>query len=153
MDFTIRKALPKEADHLSNLALQSKAFWGYNQVFMRKCIPLLTISQDTLNKSHIYVLEARNKIVGFYQLEVLENNLVDLDKLFVDPNSIKRGYGSKLLKHAIKKAKGLGFSQLLIESDPNAREFYEQHGAEFKYNSKSPIDSSRLLPTYIINLR
>jgi hypothetical protein len=37
--FSIRSANPDEADFLTELALRSKAVWGYSQDFLDSCRP------------------------------------------------------------------------------------------------------------------
>ncbi len=150
--YIIRRAKVEELSILSDLAILSKSYWGYDKEFISQCVPLLSIDQDNFQKSTIYVYEEQSTILGFYQLKEIDNVIVDLDKLFIHPEAIKRGIGKKLFDHAKEKVQELGFTSLIIESDPNAKGFYEKQGGFFTNFSISPIDESRKLPNYRVHL-
>ncbi|MHA1984608.1 MAG: GNAT family N-acetyltransferase [Candidatus Hodarchaeales archaeon] len=148
----IRNAKIEEADFLSKIALSSKAYWGYDEEFLEKCKPYLTISQNDIIQTLVYVIENKNSILGFYQLKPLNKIEIDLAMFFIDPNHIKKNLGEKMLKHSKDISKELGYKSLIIESDPNAKGFYEKQGGKFRGYSKSEVFDNRILPVYEITL-
>ncbi|HEX6290518.1 MAG TPA: GNAT family N-acetyltransferase [Herpetosiphonaceae bacterium] len=148
---TIRPALPEEARLISELALRSKGYWGYDQAFMDACLPLLTFSAAYITAHPVFVLEVAGAVVGFYSLLGSESE-VELDNLFVDPDAIGRGYGKRLFRHAVATAARLGFRRMVIESDPHAEAFYRAMGAVRCGERLSPISAARRLPLMYVSL-
>ena len=150
---TIRPALPTEAAQLTMLALQSKAYWGYDEAFMTACRAELTITSERIATQPTYVLEEQDRIYGFYMLDRDRAPLVELDFLFVAPEAIGRGYGRQLVDHAVATALSFGDETLLIQSDPNAEGFYQACGAKLVNYTPSASISGRMLPTLTLALR
>lgn len=80
----IRPARPTEAAALSELAIRSKAHWGYSAVFLEASRPHLTLTKESLAAEPCFVAERDGRIRGFYRLrgEPPEGRLEDL---FVEP--------------------------------------------------------------------
>lgn len=138
-----RRAASKDALLLSNLALRSKAYWGYDDKFIEACKEGLTITTEYIAKNPVYLLEQKNEIQGFYCFVVAAEKL---DLLFVDSKHIGKGIGKKLWKHLILTAKQLGLSKFTIDSDPNAEDFYKKMGAVRIGEIPSTVFSNRKLP-------
>ncbi len=148
----IRRALPEEAEALSALALRSKAHWGYSDAFMRACRTELTISPDEIETYPTFVVESRGEAIGFYTLERVSDDEVELGYLFVEPAAIGRGHGRRLLEHAKQQAVGLGFRSLVIQGDPHAERFYRMAGGEQTGFRESASIPGRQLPMFRIDL-
>lgn len=148
----VRKAKIDEIEVLSKLALESKSYWGYDEDFIHKCIPLLTIKSEDFMNTVTFLFEENKNILGFYQLREINKTDVDLDKFFIAPNSIEKGIGRQLFTHAKEIAKELGYKSLIIESDPNAKGFYEKQGGKFIGFTSSQVNASRKLPNYSLSL-
>jgi len=144
----IRKAVPEEAPLLSDLAFRSKAYWGYDDAFMTACREELTLSTAKVLEHPTYVLETGGEIVGFYNLEHISGEVVELGYLFVEPREIGNGYGSALVQHARETAKRLGYQSITIQGDPNARGFYEAWGARLVGSRPSASIAGRELPLF-----
>lgn len=144
----IRRAKPAEASTLSDLALRSKAHWGYSDQFIKDCRAELTYTamQISDDKRVFYIAEKRDFIIGFYGLCRLSWDSFELDALFIEPSAIKQGLGRSLFFHAKNMVASLQGKSILIQSDPNAEGFYLSLGCE-KIGEK-PSDSipDRLLP-------
>lgn len=151
---TIRTALPTEAEALSNLALRSKAFWGYSDAFMDACRSELTYSADQIaSDTHVVgVAEVDGLVVGFYVLTTLSADAVELDALFVEPDAIGNGHGRALMDHAARVAAQNGATSLTIQSDPNAADFYRACGGVCVGERRSASISGRTLPLFRIDL-
>lgn len=142
---SIRQATASEAERLTELALRSKAHWGYDAEFLRDCRIDLTLTPEYIASSSVFVLEERGSVAGFYSLSG-EGADVELMHLFVEPLAIGRGYGKLLFKHAVETARRFKFERMLIGSDPNALEFYEAMGARRVGEVASIMRPGRMLP-------
>lgn len=151
-EHVIRPAEPSEAALLTELAMRSKAVWGYDAAFMRRCRPLLTVTPEYIRSHPVWVAEAEAAVTGFYSLRELAEDVVDLDLLFVEPRLIGRGVGAKLMAHAVAEARRLGYARMVIESDPGAEPFYLRQGARRTGSVASTVEAGRFLPTLEIGL-
>lgn len=147
----IDEARAGEADTLTRLALASKRHWGYDDDFMERCHAELTVHERDLEINHVFVARDAHRALGFYQLLPLDDSSVDLDMLFVDPQSIGEGVGGALMRHATMVACGDGALTLRITADPFAVPFYEHFGAVLVGTSIAP-STGRSLPVYEVVL-
>jgi GNAT superfamily N-acetyltransferase len=141
----IRPASAGEARSLSDLALRSKAHWGYDADFLEACRAELTISEDYIRGAPVFVLEEDGRVAGFYGLREQGSEL-ELLYLFVEPAAIGSGHGKRLWEHAVETAARLGFQTITIESDPYAEPFYLAMGARKVGEVSSPAQTGRTLP-------
>ena len=141
-----RPATPGDASALSRLAFRSKAHWGYDIEFMRRCKAELTYSPEQIGRSdaHFHVCELDGRIVAFYALEELGNGRGELEALFVVPDLIGNGVGRFL----VEEAAALGIGTIVIQGDPNAEAFYLSVGAVAAGYRESASIPGRFLPLY-----
>jgi N-acetylglutamate synthase-like GNAT family acetyltransferase len=128
IDMLLRAAHPDEAAALSELALRSKAHWGYDEAFLEACRAELTLRPDDLAAQRATVAQVADSLVGFYALAG-QAPVGELACLFVEPDHIGTGVGRRLWQHAVDTARALDFERFVIESDPSAEEFYRRMGA------------------------
>jgi GNAT superfamily N-acetyltransferase len=140
-----------EADDLTRLALASKRHWGYDDAFMERCASELTVRERDVGAHRVFVARDAEQVLGFYQLEPLDETCVELDMLFVEPGFIGEGVGEALLRHAMNVAREGGASTLRIVADPYAAAFYEHVGAVLVGSSISS-STGRSLPTYELSI-
>jgi GNAT superfamily N-acetyltransferase len=143
---TIRPAHPEEAGLLGDLAVRSKSHWGYDADFLEACRDDLALTPDDVASSTVYVFERDGEIAGYYRFMPVDANAVDLDALFVDPVAIGQGVGRRLWDHAVATARDLGYSELIIQSDPYAEGFYMAMGAVRSGELESTVTPGRMLP-------
>ncbi len=141
----LRPARADELQVLSALCLRSKAVWGYDRAFLDACKDELELYEDALESSHVVVAEANGEIVGVAQIEI-QNYEAELLKMFVEPMSIGNGVGRAILDWACETASAHGAKRLIIESDPNAAEFYRHMGARDIGFAPSGSIPGRMLP-------
>jgi N-acetylglutamate synthase-like GNAT family acetyltransferase len=143
-----RPARPVELDALTNLALRSKAHWGYDAAFMEACREELTISHEHLTSASFEVMELDGCVMGLYALEPPEGDPgpAELDLFFLEPACMGRGLGRVMMNRALARARQSGFRRLLVQSDPHAEAFYAAMG--FTRVGVRPSDSiaGRVLP-------
>ena len=151
---TIREAISDDAGFLSNLAMRSKAHWGYSTEFMEACVDELRVSSANIEKGdfHYVVAVIDEEVVGFYQLEGLSGDEIEMGALFVDPDHIGTGVGKALIERAKRHAVNLGASKLNIQGDPNAEKFYRSAGGAPTGSKESESIPGRFLPTFQISL-
>ena len=149
MTIIIRDAAPDEAALLSDLALRSKAYWGYSDEFMEACRQELTVLPSHIKngRMHYSVAERQCNTVGFYAIERLSDSEFELAALFVEPMHIGSGVGRALINHAKNHAAALGGRVIIVQSDPNAEKFYRAAGGRLTGVQESRSIPGRLLPT------
>jgi GrpB-like predicted nucleotidyltransferase (UPF0157 family)/GNAT superfamily N-acetyltransferase len=142
---TIRRATPPESDTLSDLALRSKAHWGYDPEFLATCRAELSVDAADIERLRITVAAVSGQIVGFYALSGGPPE-GELAFLFVEPDRIGTGMGRVLWEHCLATAARVGLSRIRIESDPFAEGFYLAMGALRVGEVPSRSISKRKLP-------
>ncbi|MDT0441208.1 GNAT family N-acetyltransferase [Streptomyces johnsoniae] len=148
----IRAARAEEAGALSELALRSKAYWGYSDAFIAACREELRLHPGDIERRRTTVAEREGRAIGFATLdgEPLEG---ELGMLFVDPLAIGQGVGRRLFDHTLDVARGLGFTRLILGADPNAEPFYRRMGAVRVGSEPSGSIPGRELPLMAVDLR
>jgi GNAT superfamily N-acetyltransferase len=150
-EVTLRPARPAEAEAISELALRSKGYWGYDADFLEACRAELTYTAADCLSGRLVVAEQGDRLLGFYLLggSAPDGELV---ALFVDPASIGGGLGRTLLEAALKHAGGLGYASLTLDADPGAEPFYARLGFARVGTARSGSIPGRVLPRMRIRL-
>jgi GNAT superfamily N-acetyltransferase len=141
----IRPGRPDEAAGLGDLALRSKAHWGYDREFLEACRTELMFAPTDVVLRRIHVAERAGRILGFYSLDGDAPN-GEIGNLWVTPEAIGTGLGRKLWDHAIERASSAGFAVLRIDADPFAEGFYLAMGAVRVGEAPSGSIPGRVLP-------
>jgi len=147
----IRDITPTDADVISGLGIRSKAHWGYTPDQMEVFRQELTHRADELQHKSGELAEQGGAEVGFYLLHTIDDATIELECLFIDPGTLKSGYGSTLFRRAVDRARGLGFTRMTIQSDPFAAGFYERHLARKLRDIPSSIPD-RTIPLFEYDL-
>ncbi len=106
-----------------------------------------------IEAGRVFVLEQGSEVVGFYNLEPIDEDVVELLDLFIEPVHIGTGCGNQLWDHAVATASSMGFTRMHIESDPNAEPFYLARGAARTGDVESTVSTGRKLPTLLHDLQ
>jgi ribosomal protein S18 acetylase RimI-like enzyme len=148
---SIRRAVPNEADTLTQLAFSAKGHWGYPEHWMELWKPQLTFSPEYVEEYESWVAEMGQTLVGFYTL-LEKHGSAWIENLWVLPEWIGKGVGKMMFFHALETARQRGFERLQLEADPNAVGFYEKMGMKKIGERISEIEGQpRILP--IMELR
>jgi len=151
MNIHIRRALPEEADLLTQIALSAKRHWGYPSRWMDIWTPQLTFSPDYLQENESWIAEVDHPI-AFYTLQERDGNAW-IENLWVLPEHMGQGVGKQLFLHALSRSLELGYNILRLEADPNAVVFYEKMGMHKMGERHSQIEGQpRSLPLMEIDL-
>lgn len=143
---TIRRALPEEANTLTQIALDAKRHWGYPEHWIKHWEADLTISSDLIRENAVYVAEQDGEVRGFYALCV-SGKKAELEHMWVTPGSIGTGIGKELFLDAMDRAATFEVREVEISADPNAAGFYERMGASQVGETDATMDGQvRKLP-------
>ncbi|MEE4000756.1 GNAT family N-acetyltransferase [Tenacibaculum sp. FZY0031] len=135
----IIKANIQDANLLTEIAISSKAHWGYSKEQMELWKDDLTVTPKIFADCTIYKFQVNDITAGFYVLYRANIRTGFLDFLFVTPKFINQGIGSKLLEHAKKSCISSSCAVLNVLSDPNSDAFYLKHGFEIIGKRESSI--------------
>ncbi|MFJ4693954.1 GNAT family N-acetyltransferase [Streptomyces sp. NPDC088766] len=152
MDVLLRPARAAEAGMLTDLALRSKAHWGYDAEFLEACRDELTVAANEVTLRRTTVADGDGHILGFTTLEGEPPTGV-LGMMFVDPRAIGRGIGRLLFEHTVAAGRDLGFTRITIDADPNAEPFYRAMGAVRTGSIPSGSIAGRVLPRMVVAVR
>lgn len=141
----LRRARPEDLQDMSTLCLRSKAHWGYDDRFMAACRVELTLTPQDVQNSALAVLEDKAALIGVVQV-ARHGGETHLEKLFVDPDHMGRGHGTRMMHWAVQQARAAGADAMLIEADPDAAAFYERYGAHHIGSAPSGSVKGRRLP-------
>ncbi len=141
----IRKAQEGEGPTITQVALLSKAHWGYDRDFLDKCIQDLTVDAEYIMKNPVYVAIAADNIVGFYSI-ILEDDGYYLDNMFILPEYIGKGLGKSLWGHMLEVFSAMKVQAFKLVADPFAAGFYSAMGAVQIYEKESSTFPGRKLP-------
>jgi GNAT superfamily N-acetyltransferase len=125
---TIRAPAPDEGRRLKEIAVSSKAFWGYDLDRVQEWADRGDFSSAQLGKLRVFVAQAGERTIGWCSLEP-RGEVWWLSDLWVEPEWIGRGVGGRLFRHGARHAQRAGAKRLEWEAEPNAIGFYEKMGA------------------------
>jgi len=155
--FKLRLARAEETECLTELALRSKAHWGYDADFMARCRDELTVRPEDIESEVVIAAEAKGAVVGFGCLSVLEEEGPagpegEIWHFFVEPSAMGTGLGRSLMERLFAEARDLGLKRLRVDSDPGAQGFYERMGFVYQGEVSSGSIVGRTLPHLRITL-
>lgn len=149
------RIIPAQCNHaslISELALRSKAHWGYTAEFMAAVCAELTYSEASIRQHVTRLAWQENRLLGFYQLIEINATDIELEALFIEPELIGCGVGAKLFAHAVATAQAHKYHTISIQSDPYAAGFYSKQGC-IKIGEKPSLSlPGRMLPLMIYEL-
>jgi ribosomal protein S18 acetylase RimI-like enzyme len=128
MDIQIVQAELDDYTELTEIALASKAYWGYPDAWLESWKDELQITPEKIESSLVYKAVVHGEVAGFYILAGA-GAIKTIDHLWVKPAYIGHGIGRELLVHALAQAAAQAARQVEIVSDTNAVGFYLKMGA------------------------
>ncbi len=131
--------------------MAAKAHWEYDLGRVRSWAATADFSAEALREKEVYVAEeADGRAIGWAAL-VPRGEVIWLDDLWVEPDSIGKGIGSLLFRHSVERAARLGGKTMEWEADPNSVGFYEKLGGRYLRES-APSAWGRALPVMGVDL-
>lgn len=152
--FELRDARHDEAVIISEIAMRSKAYWGYSEDFMEQCRGELEIDAARLqDTAFTYRVAAKGEdVIGFHAIHDLAPSRFELEGLFVEPAHIGHGVGRALMNDALRIVGARGGGEIVIQGDPNAERFYKAAGARQIGTRESGSVVGRQLPLFQIDV-
>lgn len=141
----IVKVEHQDAEILTQIALESKAYWGYTNDQIESWREDLTITSERISNWEFYKFIIDDKIVGFSGISFVTEEQSVLEFLFISPEFMGRKIGLQLLDHAVHRAKQKKCTSMIVLSDPNAQSFYEKYGF-VKFKEEQSSIPGRYLP-------
>ena len=141
----IKKAIPSDAQKLSDLTLKSKSYWKYSADQLEKWKSDLTITAEYISSSEVYKLMEGNQLMAYYAYFSLDKKRVKLDNMFIHPDYIGKGLGKLLLDDLFNRARIQGFAKVELDADPHAEEFYKKMNFRVVGKVESSV-KNRFLP-------
>jgi GNAT superfamily N-acetyltransferase len=154
MGLTIARAKPSHAQELTEIAYAAKAHWNYPEPWLKFWRERgdLMVSATSIDKYPTFAAFYDDECVGFYSL-ILQEDKAILNDLFIRPAYIGQGVGKQLFQHALGTARALKVKWLELESDPNAKAFYEHMGMMHIGEKKNDLlGTERALPVMRLEL-
>lgn len=145
----IRSARNNEPHILTKISFASKGHWNYPKEYFNIWQNELTISSDYICKNDVFLFEDDGTVVGYYAIVELKEEIEVsgirinkgfwLEHMFILPQHIGLGIGTKMFKHLQERCNTRGICDLGILADPNSRGFYEKMGCEYMGEYPSTI--------------
>ena len=142
---SIREAKPDEFLELTELAVRSEAYWGYDETFLNDFRTFYAINAEFISENPTYVYLWEDQITAFYSL-VLKGRFCDLEYFYVHPDFIGKGIGTALWKHMLKQCSLLEIEVITLVTSPEAKGFYEKMGAAHSGNIASFVKQDKMVP-------
>lgn len=142
----IRRARGADAAALTDLALRSKALWGYDAAFMAACRAELALTAEEVERHPTYLIEGPHGPLGHYQLR-RRGDGAEIHHFFVAPEVARAGLGRRLWCHLEDTAAAA--ARLEVDSDPHAVGFYRAMGMVRAGDAPSGSIPGRFLPHLI----
>lgn len=150
--YEIRCAKADEAEILSDIALRSEAYWGYDDEYMERFASTYYLTKDYILENPTFVIENDTQIIGFYSI-LCESGNYSLDYFFIDPKFIGDGYGRKLWNHLLDYCKEANIHSFEIVTSPQAEAFYHKMGAKTVGTVESLLRKGRIIPKLVYNFQ
>lgn len=122
----IRAARPEDRDALGALKLRASLAWGEHVEALRALPEARHVPAEHLSAA--VVAELDGAVAGFATVLPRGDGEAELEDMFVDPASWRRGVGARLMAEAERRAAALGARSLHVIASEHARAFYERCG-------------------------
>ncbi|PHO19494.1 hypothetical protein CPU12_00885 [Malaciobacter molluscorum LMG 25693] len=139
-----RDAITEQSQLLSDIAIESKGYWGYSREQLDIWRKDLRIEKEYIENNLIKIVYQNSNPVGFFSIKsgTLKK---ELDHLWLLPEIIGKGVGNIVFDKIINECKRLNISKFTIVSDPDAEGFYLHKGAK-RIGEVESISQKRMLP-------
>ncbi len=142
----IEKSIRTDSKRLTELTIRSKSHWGYSRQQIKKWRDELTVSEDYITEKEVYkLIDSKDNIIGYYSYFKIDEEKIKLENLFVEPEFIGCGYGQMLMNDFIKRIRKKRTEKVVLDSDPNAENFYKKLGFKVIGKLETSIEG-RFLP-------
>ncbi|MFK8045188.1 MAG: GNAT family N-acetyltransferase [Crocinitomicaceae bacterium] len=141
----IEKAQNTDSKDLTELTIRSKSYWGYSSEQITEWKDDLTIRTESIDQNEVYKLVQGHQLIGYYSFKEVENKIIKLDNIFLEPSYIGIGFGKIMMNHFFEIIEGSECETIRLDSEPNAEKFYQNLGFKVVGKLESSIPN-RFLP-------
>jgi GNAT superfamily N-acetyltransferase len=129
--YRVRDGRPEEQRELTRLCVRATMQSGYDDGFIDRAMPGLTITVPLITGGCVQVAEAKSgAVVGVVVVTTtMLQGIALLHGIYVDPSSWKRGVGRLLFAAGVTRTKALKAGAMMIYAEPSAEGFYKRMGA------------------------
>lgn len=125
-ELIIRLAKPEERDGLEELQRRASLALGEYNEQLEAAPDAIQLPIEQIERGEVFVAEVAGRLAGFAAL-LIDDEMAELDGLFVEPKLWRRGIGAALVDVAVHQARLQGLAMMVV-ANPSAREFYEKCG-------------------------
>lgn len=125
-ELTIRMARPEERAELEDLQRRASLALGEYNEQLESEPDAIQLPLEQIQRGEVIVAELDDRLAGFAAV-LIDDDVAELDGLFVEPQLWRRGIGAALIEVAVHEARRQGLAMIVI-ANPSAREFYEKCG-------------------------
>jgi GNAT superfamily N-acetyltransferase len=126
----IRAARLDDGERLREIARRSKSYWRYPAERVEEWAATLDFSAVGMQRKDFHVAIVSGHAVGWMAL-IVERDVCWLDDMWIDPEWIGKGIGTRLFEHAAALARLRTASRMEWEAEPHAVGFYEKMGGRY----------------------
>lgn len=148
----IRRAKSEEAAVLTDIAVRSEAYWGYDPEFMESFRRAYKVTEGFIKENTVYVIEEQGSILGFYGI-ASDKGETELEYFYVCPECIGKGLGKLLWTHLAGYCRENGIAGISLVTSPQAVGFYTKLGAEQAGEIESLVRKGRMVPKLVCDFR
>ena len=129
MSVQVRTALPADLPALRRLFRRSSLSNEGDRELMIAHPELVEPSEEAVAEGRTRVaMSGDGTILGFATGRRLESGVVELEDLFVDPDSMRLGIGRALVADQVALAEAQGIAGIEVTANPHAAAFYRSVG-------------------------
>lgn len=122
----IRLARSEEREELEALQWRASLANERDRPHLEGHPDAIHLPAEQIERGQVFVAECDGRTVGFSAVLEEEDHL-ELDGLFVEPDCWRQGFGAALVDVAVHEARRRGFSPMVV-ANPAALGFYEKCG-------------------------
>jgi GNAT superfamily N-acetyltransferase len=138
-----------DIDLLNDIAIRSKAWWGYDDHLMKQFAENSLISGELVDGTTVIKVCMEDRIIGWYMYKPDEVG-VELTDFWMSPEYIGKGYGGKMFQNLKERVMQDDYYSIVFDADPNAAPFYEHMGCRIIGQALS--EWNRFIPKMRIDL-
>ncbi len=140
-------AKPTDSKLLTDTALLSKKYWGYDDKLINLWRSDLEISAEYISKNKVVKVYIEDKFIGFFGIKFTNEKEAEIDHLWLIPEKINKGFGRSIFNHIFKCLKSKNYKKTTLVAEPNAKGFYDKMGGRVIGQRQSKV-SGRFLDIY-----
>jgi GNAT superfamily N-acetyltransferase len=125
-DLRIRLATPDERSELENLQRRASLALDEYRDQLEAEPDAIELPMEQIERKQVIVADLGERIAGF-AVVLFEDEIAELDGLFVEPDLWRQGVGAALVDVAVHEARRQGLAMTVV-ANPSAKEFYERCG-------------------------